>query len=126
MKLEQNSSLGAFTLNLDAAATEQFKKSVGDGNDYGGTVSPILPVARSLGALVEQLEGSSGAVHLSETVQFMRPVAIGSKLIVKVSVGSVRQRMGQSFATINKVFELEDGQVAAVAKTVLILGAQEG
>lgn len=125
MKLEQNTSLGEFELDLGESSLNSFSEATGDDNDYAGFISPVVLVAKSIGTLLEKIEGSSGSIHISESVRSMRPVPVGAQVKVQIETGAIKSRMGRRFLTIIKNFEV-GGEQVATAKTMLMLGEGQG
>jgi len=90
------------TLGLRTIAT--YLKAVGDSSEGGGSYTAVPPAAVAalvMRSLMDQLILSPGSVHLSQELEFLRPVRVGETVISHASVSKKQERTGLNMVTFD-------------------------
>ena len=59
-------------------------------------------------------------VHGSQEYEYRRPLRVGATLSVEAAITSIRQRGGSGFLTVEMTFRGDDGEAAALARSMMI------
>ncbi len=83
--------------------------SIGDENDYGGTVPPLAAVALGLDALQEQIALPEGSLHTGQEVEHSAAVRAGETLLLTGRIAQRSERQGFVISVIE--FEISAAEV---------------
>ena len=93
--------------------------SIGDENDYGGTVPPLAAAALGLAALQEQIALPEGSLHTGQEVDHGAAVHVGEALTLTARIVQRSERQGFVISVIE--FEVSAvGGLAIRARTTIM------
>jgi hypothetical protein len=107
---------------VDAGKARAYRNAVGDTNPFyevEGLVPPLALAALTLGALLNQVGLPPGTLHVNESMESHRAVAVGTSVECRATLAQRSQRAGWIVSVLDSQISLDGAPALSARATVL-------
>ncbi len=126
-KLQEGYEFPPASIKLEKAAVEKYIDAVGETSPLykdTGLVPPMSVAARAMLALSQGISLPSGAVHVSQELEFIGTAGIGETIISRSKISRNQNRGKFHMLTVDLTVYNKDNKLVLAGKTSFILPQQ--